>query len=90
MPKKQKPEFNRVWIELEQPVDDSHAMEVCAMANNMLQRLSSVPLADRFGWDSKRKQFTYGGPMGYRGLTDRGEWFDLEYLGRPFGADHPT
>lgn len=73
---------NNVWIELERPRNDEHAAEICGQANRMLKRLG-VTSGD-FGWDSTRKQYTYGMPMGYRGLTDRGEWFNLDYLGRPF------
>ena len=72
---------NNVWIELEKPKDEAHAVEICKKANNMLKRLG-VTSGD-FGWDSKRKQYTYGAAMGYTGLTDRGEWFNLDYLGRP-------
>ena len=72
---------NRVWIELEQPRDDEHAAEIVGQANNMLRGNSERVRV--FGWDTKRKQFTYGDDMGYENLVDRGQWFSLAYLGRP-------
>lgn len=75
---------NNVWIELEKPRDDAHAKEICEQANRMLQRMLGTAPWGRFGWDGERKQYKFGGLMGYRGLTDRGEWFNLDYLGRPF------
>lgn len=75
---------NRVWIELEKPRDEDHAAEIVAQANNMLQRLRGPSeLAKVFGWNSRAKQFTYGDAMGYENLVDRGQWFNLEFLGRP-------
>lgn len=76
---------NRVWIELEQPRDDTHAAEIVEQANNMLKRLSpdGLGLSTCFGWDERRKQFTWGGDMGYENLVDRGQWLSLTFLGRP-------
>lgn len=75
---------HRVWIELEQPADDADAAEIVAEVNNMLQRLKRPnDYIRQFGWDTKRKQFTYGDDMGYENLVDRGKWLSLTYLGRP-------
>lgn len=80
---------DRVWIELEQPRDDEHAARICELANRMLQRLNfdgEGPLHHLFFWDAKDQTYCYGGQMGYRGLSDRGEWFNLAYLGRPLAT----
>lgn len=72
--------MNRIWIELERPKNDAHALELCEKANIVLKRLGVT--YDSFGWDEKRKQYTFGTPMGYMGLTDRGTWLNLDYCGR--------
>lgn len=78
---------HRVWIELEQPKDEDDAEQIVAKANRMLERLRGASeLAKVFGWDARRKQFTYGNDMGYENLVDRGQWFSLTYLGRPLEA----
>jgi hypothetical protein len=75
---------HRVWIELEQPKDDAEAEQIVTEANRMLGRLRRQgDRAKHFGWDAKRKQFTYGDEMGYENLVDRGQWFSLSHLGRP-------
>ena len=73
---------NRVWIELEKPRDDAHAQEICKQANNMLRRLSDGPFEAKFIWAPEKKRYLYGSNMGYSVLTDNGEWFNLEYMGR--------
>lgn len=74
-----------VWIELERSSDNDRNHRSAAMANAMLERLAipdQLPLTARFSWNESRKLYDYGGPMGVRSLTDDGEWFDLEHLGR--------
>ena len=76
----------RVWIELEKPADKAEAERNCEMANNMLQRISEgmgKPNETRFFWSERENRYCLGGQMGYQVLTDNGEWFDLEYFGRP-------
>lgn len=82
MPKADKYEHHpRIWIELDAPTNKAHAEEQCSLANVMLQRLGVT--AGRFSWNDTRKHYCFGTAMGRAALTDRGEWFDLEYLGRP-------
>lgn len=83
------PAVNRAWIELEKPRDDAHAAEIVEQANNMLRRLAppkdNMPSFEWacFGWDDRKKQFTWGSPMGVENLVDRGQWLSLTFLGRP-------
>lgn len=89
MPKKQapakKPERNRVWIEFETPTDDEHALRICAAANRMFTRLcSDVPRPAReLEWNKTGQKFEMVGPMGASTLVDSGDWFNLDYFGRP-------
>jgi hypothetical protein len=70
----------RVWIELPRPVDEAHAIELCAYANKMLSHLPIGPCKG-FGWDIERMQYTFShGGSTYHGLADRGEWFSLKAL----------
>jgi hypothetical protein len=71
----------RVWIELDKPRDETHAKELCRLANNLLLRL--VEPGDVIGGFSfKDGKFYYGDAMGAWELADRGHWFNLSYLGR--------
>jgi hypothetical protein len=74
-----------VWVELERTKDNARNHLSAALANRMLERLSDpedLPLSARFNWSEHEGRYRYGGPMGYRVLTDDGEWFNLEHLGR--------
>lgn len=88
MPKKAKTqpqsEVNRVWIELEKPRDAEHAAQICDKANRMLARLREPDSVqhNQFAWSDSRAQYMYGSPMGYTYCVDRGEWFNLDYVGR--------
>lgn len=76
----------RVWIELPKPADKEHAEQLCGLANNMLKRLEKPhegPAERGFFWSEHEKRYCYGGAMGYTVLSDGGQWFNLEYLGRP-------
>jgi hypothetical protein len=90
---------NRIWIELDKPPRDMHDARdrkafydrQCELANNVLRRLS--PRADmegqpisKFWYSEHEARYCYGGPGGYRTLSDNGEWFNLDYLGRPLTA----
>lgn len=79
---------NRVWIELERPTAppgearEAQAAAIAELATNLLRRI--MPDSHkRFLWSEKKGQFMYGDPMGYTYLSDNGEWFNLDYLGRP-------
>jgi hypothetical protein len=78
--------MNRVWIELEKPRDAAHAEEICVLANRMIDRLCEPPEEGverrEFFWDEDDKRYCFGGQMGYMTLSDRGEWFNLDYFGR--------
>lgn len=73
-----------VWIELQRPASTEEATLRCHLANRMLTRLNGgAEPSHLFGWDSRRKLYTYGNDMGYVTLIDRGTWLNLEYVGRP-------
>lgn len=79
----------RVWIELERPKHEdfgqriSEGARIAMLANNMLARLNwPNKTSSHFWWSDNERRFCYGDPMGYRTLTDDGEWFNLEYFGR--------
>lgn len=75
---------DRIWIELEKPRDDAHAQEIVAKANRMLARLTEPDdRLSQFYWNEKRKLYEYGNAMGRATLTDFGDWFSLDYFGRP-------
>lgn len=81
---------NLVWIELPAPASKEDGEEQCRLANNMLERLTSkedVANNSFFYMENKSGRFTLclGGPYGYVELPDRGQWFNLDYLGREAG-----
>jgi hypothetical protein len=75
----------RVWIELEKPVDEADGHRMAELANNMLKRLAKKgqEVTTEFWWNEERGRYDYGSPMGCYSLADWGEWFNLEYMGRP-------
>lgn len=75
-----------VWIELERTDSADLNQKNADMANRMLERLAKpedLPLQKRFSWSQNDRRYHYGGTMGYKVLSGDGEWFNLEYLGRP-------
>jgi hypothetical protein len=77
-------EHNRVWIELEKPLDEEDGNRIAELANNMLQRLFAPNKPTLyFTWNEHRLRYDYGTTMGRYSLADWGEWFDLDYFGRP-------
>ena len=75
-----------VWIELPKPVDKVHGEQLAELANNMLKRLAKPDDTDTdrgFFWSEHERRFCYGGAMGYQVLSDFGQRFNLDYLGRP-------
>jgi hypothetical protein len=77
-----------VWIELRQPENDEQAEEMVELVNRMLARLiePGEAMGSKFFWMPDKRMFCYGGDYGFRYLTDRGEWFNLRYLGREHSA----
>lgn len=76
---------NTIWIELKEPESKEFAELQCKLANNMLARLAKpehLPLAQTFFFSDYERRYCFGGAMGYKVLTDHGEWFNLDYLGR--------
>lgn len=72
---------NRVWIELEKPRDKVHADQISALANNLLQRIT--PGTDyKFFYSENKAMFCYG-HITFEYLSDRGKWFNLDFVGRP-------
>lgn len=83
--KKPNTDAPKVWIELERTPDHAFNEHQAELANRMLARLADpkdLPLNAGFSWSQHENRYRYGGPMGYRVLTDDGEWFNLEYFGR--------
>ena len=78
----ERPTENRVWIELEKPRNAEHAKEICDLANNLLQRITPNT-AKHFFYITEKRQYAYGDHWGYVDLTDRGEWLNLDFVGRP-------
>lgn len=77
---------NRVWIELEQPRDDEHAKQICEAANRMMRVL--IPGCEsEFMFFEHKRMYGYGDNMGFKYLVDRGEWFNLDFLGRDRAGD---
>jgi hypothetical protein len=72
--------MNRIWIELERPKDQTHADQIAKLANNVLRKIGDG--TREFFWDSKDHIWCIGGDMGYVTLSDNGEWFNLDYLGK--------
>jgi len=82
--KKPDTDHPKIWIELERTPSAEFNQRQAELANKMLKRLSEPgdPTNRGFNWSKHEGRYTYGGPMGYRVLTDDGEWFNLEYFGR--------
>lgn len=72
---------DRVWIELEKPRNAEHAKVICEKANRLMNRLGFTE-GWHFHWDEKERQYWWCGDSGYITLSDRGHWFNLDYLGR--------
>lgn len=72
--------MNKIWIELEQPENEAHGEAVAKLANNVLCKIGIVNR--EFFWDSKNCTWCIGNDMGYTALSDNGEWFNLDYLGK--------
>ena len=72
---------NRVWIEIEWHKDESVRKERAACMTRMLQRLSP-----EFSGEITAGPYHYryysARPGGFVELVDRGEWFNLDWLGR--------
>jgi hypothetical protein len=78
--------MQRIWIELEKPADAADAKIKCDLVNNMIKRLADpadMPHLLEFRWSEHDQLYRYGGVHGWTVLEDNGEWFNLEYLGRP-------
>jgi hypothetical protein len=75
-----------VWIELPPPEDARHADQLCRKLNRMLKRLAKPEdlrdgeLPRSFFYARIQRCYCYGGAMGFVTLSDRGEWFNLDYL----------
>ena len=71
-----------IWIELERhPTDHERNRENARLASEMLRRLcppEQLANLPRFTWGTDR--YCYGTPMGWRELSEDGEWFDLAAL----------
>jgi len=79
---------NKVWIELEQKSSEEDRQLQCRLANNMLRRLNDgEPVEDKFWWSTHENRYCYGGPHGYLVLSENGNWFNLDHLGREFETD---
>lgn len=86
------PAPNRIWIELDYPArrdgqsDDERKMQmddICTKANVLLARLGITQTANDarvFFYSPRDARFCFGGVMGYRVLSDSGEWFNLDWL----------
>ncbi len=73
---------NRIWIELDEPKSKDHAEEQCRLANNMLRKLGvAEPIG--FWWFERKRRYCFTQDVvgGYKELTDRGEWLNLDFLG---------
>ncbi|MDO8839628.1 MAG: hypothetical protein Q7V31_11935 [Parvibaculum sp.] len=86
---------HRVWIELDKITSPEQAEEACALVNRMLDRLCELddgpdegqPNRQRFWYHSEKNCYCYGGVGGYTEQTDRGAWFNLDYLGRELSLE---
>lgn len=72
---------NRIWIELDKAATKEAAEQQCALANAMLSKLGDMG-GYCFEWDDGEKKYCWSNPMGSETLSDRGKWFNLDYLGR--------
>lgn len=78
-PKPKAEQSNRICITLDKPKDPLHGSEICAKANNVMRRLG---INQTFFYSEKKAMYAVGDVM-FKYLPDRGEWFDLDFLGRP-------
>lgn len=75
-----RPTANRIWIELDKPLNQRHADMQCRLANAMLAKIGD------FGeWQfyfTPDDGYCWGGNNGYENLTDNGRWFSLDFMAR--------
>lgn len=74
--------MNKIWIELEKPKDKEHADLQCTLANRVLERMGAK--GQSFFYSQRLALYCIESSPGgtYKELTDNGEWFNLDYLGR--------
>lgn len=81
---------NRIWIELDnKPPKEIKAdkrtefhNEQCRLANNLLKRLFGDEPAPIFFYSERSCTYCLRESGMFRELSDSGEWFNLDYLGR--------
>jgi hypothetical protein len=72
-----------VWIELPKPKGKEEAEEYCRLANNMMRRLVGEDWGKaHFFWSEHKCMYCFSNGTTFKYLSDRGEWFNLEHLGR--------
>ncbi len=79
-------EGNRIWIELDKPINKEDAEKQCELVNNMFQRLQAEGIkGPKFFWSEHEVKYCleFSENGGYLVLNDRGHWFNLDYMGRP-------
>jgi hypothetical protein len=74
-------DYLKIWIELPIPNSIEEAEDICLKANRMMQRLGDTNGREFRYWEKDHK-YSWGGDMGFMFLSDRGNWFNLDYLGR--------
>ena len=76
---------NKIWIELDMAVDKEHALLQCTLANRMLQKLG-IDNQEFWVGDGSRGWYNLSidiaNDSGYIECTDRGHWFNLDFLAK--------
>ena len=79
----EKPDFKRIWIELEKADSFEEAQENCKLANKVLLKLG---IWDRMFFTVRHTKYGKTYVFHHQGMTedlpDRGKWFSLDYVAK--------
>ena len=79
----EKPDFKRIWIELDKANSFEEAQENCKLANKVLLKLG---ISDRMFFSVRHKKYGKTYIFHHQGMSedlpDRGKWFSLDYVAK--------
>jgi len=80
---------NKIWLELDKPLDNQHGIIQCQKANAVLRKLGVDLPEENVGFQLNQHKkgstdYIYVLPVSYEDteLGDNGKWFSLDYLAK--------
>jgi hypothetical protein len=80
---------NKIWIELDKPLDNEHGIIQCQKANTVLRKLGVALHQDNVGFQLNQHKkgstnyiYVLASSHEYTELSDNGKWFSLDYLAK--------